>query len=114
MSHIYPCFTDALRFLTGDEGAAVCHLLDGSVLAGIAMLTRHIDMPVLLSKSMFHIGSAWLVFTLYMIFALLIADVTKLFVPSLNHGFYYALGVTCCLLIQRIIFVRTSFQNRDE
>lgn len=66
----------------------------------IAMLTRHIDMPVLLSKSMFHIGSAWLVFTLYMIFALLIADVTKLFVPSLNHGFYYALGVTCCLLIQ--------------
>ena len=80
----------------------------------IAMLTRHIDMPVLLSKSMFHIGSAWLVFTLYMIFALLIADVTKLFVPSLNHGFYYALGVTCCLLIQRIIFVRTSFQNRDE
>ena len=42
----------------------------------IAMLTRHIDMPVLLSKSMFHIGSAWLVFTLYMIFALLIADVS--------------------------------------
>ena len=80
----------------------------------IAMLNRHIDMPVLLSKSMFHIGSAWLVFTLYMIFALLIADVTKLFVPSLNHGFYYALGVTCCLLIQRIIFVGTSFQNRDE
>ena len=80
----------------------------------IAMLSCHIDMPVLLSKSMFHIGSAWLVFTLYMIFALLIADVTKLFVPSLNHGFYYALGVTCCLLIQRIIFVRTSFQNRDE
>ena len=44
----------------------------------IAMLTRHIDMPVLLSKSMFHIGSVWLVFTLYMIFALLIADVTYL------------------------------------
>ena len=39
----------------------------------IAMLTRHIDMPVILSKSMFHIGSVWLVFTLYMIFALLIA-----------------------------------------
>lgn len=43
----------------------------------IAMLTRHIDMPVILSKSMFHIGSVWLVFTLYMIFALLIADVTE-------------------------------------
>ena len=26
----------------------------------IAMLTRHIDMPVILSKSMFHIGSVWL------------------------------------------------------
>ena len=65
----------------------------------IAMLTRHIDMPVILSKSMFHIGSVWLVFTLYMIFALLIADVTRIFVPSLNHGFYYALGATCCLLL---------------
>ena len=32
-------------------------------------------------------------------FALLIADVTKIFVPSLNHGFYYALGATCCLLL---------------
>ena len=39
----------------------------------IAMLTRHIDMPVILSKSMFHIGSVWLVFSLYMIFALLLA-----------------------------------------
>ena len=28
----------------------------------IAMLTRHIDMSVILSKSMFHIGSVWLVF----------------------------------------------------
>lgn len=37
----------------------------------IAMLTRHIDMPVLLSKSMFHIGSAWLVFTLYIDFCLI-------------------------------------------
>ena len=36
---------------------------------------------------------------IYMIFALLIADVTKIFVPSLNHGFYYALGATCCLLL---------------
>ena len=65
----------------------------------IAMLTRHIDMPVILSKSMFHIGSVWLVFTLYMIFALLIADVAKIFVPSLNHGFYSALGAPCCLLL---------------
>ena len=32
--HIYPCFTDALRFLTGDEGAAVCPLLNVGVLAG--------------------------------------------------------------------------------
>ena len=36
---------------------------------------------------------------IYMIFALLIADVTRIFVPSLNHGFYYALGATCCLLL---------------
>ena len=113
--HLYPYITDALSgFSLGMKVLlSVIYWLVAFSLV-IAMLTRHIDMPVLLSKSMFHIGSVWLVFTLYMIFALLIADVTKLFVPSLNHGFYYALGVTCCLLIQRIIFVRTSFQNRDE
>lgn len=65
----------------------------------IAMTTRHIDMPVFLSKSMLHIGSVWLAFTLYMVFTLLIVDVVKLFVPAFNHGFYYALGATCCLLL---------------
>lgn len=76
----------------------------------IAMLTRHIDMPVILSKSMFHIGSVWLVFTLYMIFALLIADVTKIFVPSLNHGFYYALerlAVCFCTVIITTVIRRS-------
>lgn len=53
----------------------------------IAMLTRHIDMPVILSKSMFHIGSGMAGLYTVHVFALLRADVTKIFVPSLNHGF---------------------------
>ena len=58
----------------------------------IAMLTRHIDMPVILSKSMFHIGSVWLVFTLYMIFALLIAD------SILAFGIFSALAFSTTIL----------------
>ncbi len=65
----------------------------------IVLLTRNMDMPIALSKSMFHVGSAWLVFILYMVIGLLLTDLIKLFVPSLNYGFYYALGVTACLLL---------------
>ncbi|WP_303208426.1 metallophosphoesterase [Bacteroides oleiciplenus] len=65
----------------------------------IALLTRHIEIPVSLSKTMFCVGSVWLVFTLYMILSLLLTDVVRLFVPTMKYGFCYALSFTCCLLL---------------
>ena len=65
----------------------------------IALLTRHMEIPATLSKTMFNVGSAWLVFTLYMVMTLLLTDVTRLFVPTMKYGFCYALGFTCCLLL---------------
>lgn len=60
---------------------------------------RHIEIPEVLSQGLFNIGSVWLVFTLYMVLALLITDISRLFVPTLKtYGFVVSFGFTVCLL----------------
>ena len=60
---------------------------------------RHIEMPEVLSQGLFNIGSVWLVFTLYMVLALLVTDISKFFVPTLKtYGFVVSFGFTVCLL----------------
>ena len=60
---------------------------------------RHIEIPEVLSQGLFNIGSVWLVFTLYMVLALLVTDISKLFVPTLKtYGFVVSFGFTICLL----------------
>ena len=66
------------------------------ILPGILMYML-LPMAVVHGKTLLLVSQK--ICVIYMIFALLIADVTKIFVPSLNHGFYYALGATCCLLL---------------
>lgn len=66
----------------------------------ISMFFRHAEIPEFLSQGMFTLGSVWLVFTLYMVLFLLLADVSRLFLPSIKpFGFYMALGVTTSLLL---------------
>lgn len=62
-------------------------------------MTRNIDLPKWLAGTMFSVGSAWLIFTLYMVIALVVTDVAGLFLSSLRHGFVYALGFTLLLLL---------------
>lgn len=64
----------------------------------VAMVMRGVAVPSMLIKTMYCIGSAWLVFTLYMVMALLCVDVIRLFVPSFCFGFWLALVVTLCVL----------------
>lgn len=64
----------------------------------LSMGLRHIELPKWLSQTMFNAGSAWMVFILYMVLALLVADITHLFRPKLN-GYPWALGLTLCLLM---------------
>lgn len=47
----------------------------------------------------FQVSTGWLVFTLYMVLALLAFDLLRLFVPTFRYGFVSALGITLLLLI---------------
>lgn len=59
---------------------------------------RNVEIPPTLSRLMFQAGSAWMVFILYMVLGLLVADLTHLAVPKFN-GYPWALGLTICLMI---------------
>lgn len=63
----------------------------------VALGARNIDIPEVVARTMFRIGSAWMVFLLYMVLSLVVADLLRLALPHFN-GFYYALGFTLCLL----------------
>ena len=66
----------------------------------ISLFFRHAEIPKLLSQGLFNIGSVWLVFTLYMVLALLVTDLARLAFPALRtYGFPLALGTVVCLLV---------------
>lgn len=61
---------------------------------------RHVEIPEPLSQGLFTIGSVWLVFTLYMVLALLVTDIARFFLPSIKlYGFGISLGAVACLLV---------------
>ena len=64
----------------------------------VAFGTRNVDMPEALARTLFNIGSAWMVFLLYMVLSLAVVDLVRLVLPHFN-GFYYALGLTLGLLV---------------
>ena len=63
----------------------------------VALGARNVDMPEVVARTMFRVGSAWMVFLLYMVLSLVVVDLLRLALPHFN-GFYYALGFTLCLL----------------
>ena len=97
-------FVRALQTLSGlSLGWKVVFSL-GYWLAALALVLsifvlRHIEIPEVLSQGLFNIGSVWLVFTLYMVLALLVTDISKFFIPTLKtYGFVVSFGFTVCLL----------------
>ena len=64
----------------------------------ISLFFRHAIIPEFLSKSLFTIGSIWLVFTLYMVLFLVAGDLVRLFFPIGKKVFLIALSCTVCLL----------------
>ena len=62
-------------------------------------LFRHFDMPDWLSKGISNVGSAWLVFLLYLVLALLVADLAVRFFPTFRQGFIVALAISMGLLV---------------
>jgi predicted MPP superfamily phosphohydrolase len=57
------------------------------------------QIPFSLGQLLFHIGSGWLVFTLYMVIFLAGTDFIKVFNSSFQHGFVMSLLLTFSLLI---------------
>lgn len=96
-------FVRALQMLSGLSlggklALSLCYWLAAFSLV-ISLFARNIEMPEFLSRGLFSIGSAWLVFTLYMVLALLATDIVRIFLPALKpYGFGIALGCTVCLL----------------
>ena len=62
------------------------------------MLARNLEMPVLISHSMYIIGTSWLIFTLYMALFLLLFDILRLFKVVCKYRFYLSLVFTLGLL----------------
>lgn len=73
----------------------------------IAIGLRESQLPSWLMKTMFTAGSLWMGFLLYSVLSLIAADLIKLAVPTMGHTLWYALPVTCALLIYGYINYRT-------
>ncbi len=69
-----------------------------ALLLFVAMGARNVALPATLSRTMFNIGSIWLVFTLYMVIALIATDLAHLTIPSFRCGFWVALVAVSALL----------------
>lgn len=65
----------------------------------IALFARNSGLPEVVMTALYRVGSVWLVFTLYMVLALLFFDVAKFLFPSMRYGVVYAAGVTVCILV---------------
>lgn len=59
---------------------------------------RDVAMPEMLHRVLHVVGTSWLVFTLYMFVALLLADLAHWIWPSFQHGVWWALMVTIVVL----------------
>ena len=65
----------------------------------VSLALRNANLPTPLTQVLFGIGSAWLVFLLYAVMLLIVADVIKLICPTFQYGTLYALGATLLLLV---------------
>ena len=67
---------------------------------------RNVAMPEFLHRTLHVVGTSWLLFTLYMVVALLCADLAHWVWPSFHHGVWYALGLTLAVLVAGYINYR--------
>lgn len=60
---------------------------------------RNTQVPDILLRSMFRIGSVWIVFLLYMVILLAVFDLIGIFVPIMKQSLLYALLITLAILL---------------
>ena len=111
-------FVRALQTLAGHSVAIKIVFSVLFWLAALAMFiafgARDAALPATLMKALHSVGTAWLVFTLYMVLALLLCDIARLIVPQFRYGFWCALGFTFALLIYgHINYLNPKIINLD-
>lgn len=55
--------------------------------------------PDIFPRILFHIGSVWLVFLLYMVLTLVFFDILHIIIPKLTGRFWYAIALTTAILV---------------
>ena len=73
----------------------------------VALAMRSVEGCEWLHRTLFVVGSVWLVFILYMTLATLVADILYVVFPAFRGGLWYALGATVLLLTYGYINYRT-------
>lgn len=64
----------------------------------VAMGARNAHLPAAINRTLFSVGSVWLLFTLYMVIALLLTDLAHWAIPSFRGGFWVALAAVGAVL----------------
>lgn len=72
-------------------------LIAFSLFAAIGL--REFALPEWFLRTLHTAGSVWMVFLLYAVLLLIVADVVKRFVPTMGHSLWYALPVACLILV---------------
>lgn len=70
----------------------------GALLFFSSFLFGNLKMPASFAQTISQVGTGWLVFTLYMVLALLVFDILRLFHIHFNHSLYSSLFLTISLL----------------
>ena len=73
----------------------------------VALAMRSVEGYEWLHRTLFVVGSVWLVFLLYMTLATIVADIAHLIFPAFKGGLWYTLGATVLLLTYGYINYRT-------
>lgn len=77
-----------------------------------AIALRDAELPHNIQRTMFVVGSVWMVFILYMVLTTLLTDALHLLFPAFNHRTWYALLATTLLLVGGYINYRTPRVER--
>lgn len=65
----------------------------------VAMALRNVDISAVVARTMFNIGSVWLVFLLYAVLLTLLFDLVHVFFPTFSHGTPIALCITLLIMV---------------
>lgn len=71
-----------------------------------SILMRSSELPAVFGKALFRIGSIWLFISLITATLLLVFDIARIFIPTMQGGLWWAMGIAC------VIFAYGNYNHR--